>query len=177
MCPGQPGCGHMGCVVLEQPWMDLTPKSPPDSTDPRVEPASASPCASLLPRMFLLGCIPNFPRYGLHPQSPSPTLRARRQDRSLLSRQPLAHLEPGGVSSLSLAFISQNPPTFLTSSSSLVFPAQAQLPSAELSGRVPACTTLPVLLPWAPLPAQCCSISPAAFLLLHCTGCISLRLP
>lgn len=151
---------------------DLTPNlPPPDPTDPRVESASTPPCASLLPGAFLLGSIPNFLRYSLRPRSPSRTPRARRQDRSLLS--PFAHLEPGSVSSLSLAFISQNPPTFLTCSSSLVFPARAQLPRAEPAGRVPSRTPLPVQLPWVPLPARGRSVSPAAFLLLRCGGCIS----
>lgn len=155
------------------PQTDLPPNLP-EPTDPRVEPASTSSCASLLPGAFLPGSIPNFPCYTLHPRSPSPTPRAWRQDRSLLSRQPFAHLELSSVSSLSLH---QSPPTLLTCSSSLAFPAQAHLSHAEPSGRVPACTTLPVWLPRVPLPPQHCLVSPAAFLLLHCSGCISLPPP
>lgn len=83
-----------------------------------------------------------------------------------LSLQSFAHLEPSDVFSLSLAFLSQNPPPFLTLSPSLVFPAQ--LPRAEQ--RVPA---LPVLLRGC-LSLLELSVPPASLFLLCCCGCLSL---
>lgn len=82
-----------------------------------------------------------------------------RARRSLLSLQPFAHLEPSNVFfSLSPAFLSQNPPTFLTLCPSLVFPAQ--LPRAEPCREflqpfllLRGCLSLLGLLPFPPLPS------------------------
>lgn len=73
--------------------------------------------------------------------------------------------------SLSPAFLSQNPPTFLTLCPSLVFPAQLlralQIPSLHS----PSCCSV------GSSPSWCCSVPPAALFLLCCSRCLSLPSP
>lgn len=126
---------------------DLTPKSP--------DPAWCHPRISLClppPHSISPGIYPKFPSLWFTPMTYFllfPPLS-----------QPFAHLEPSDVFSLSLAFLRQNPPTFLTLSPSLVYPAQ--LPRAEPSRGSEPAQPFPAA-PWVPLPPA------AALFLLCCT--------
>jgi len=120
----QPGCGRTGSRPDPGP---PRPCRPQGGTSLR-----SSPCRPPA-RRVAPGIDPKSPSLPLTPTVSFPCP----EDTGAGSFPPLSFRPLGARFSLRLAFRTQNPPAFLTRSSSLVCPAQDQLPGAEPSRRVP----------------------------------------
>ena len=121
----QPGCGRTGSRPDPGP---PRPCRPQGGTSLR-----SSPCRPPA-RRVAPGIDPKSPSLPLTPTVSFPCP----EDTGAGSFPPLSFRPLGARFSLRLAFRTQNPPAFLTRSSSLVCPAQDQLPGAEPSRRVPS---------------------------------------